>query len=112
VRIHPQDLPFIDVGTPDDYVAACRTLAAPDAAFIERGTRLVERGTADVQASIVWDDVTIGNDVRLVRTVVTDGVDVPDGSSWEDVILRRANTPAEPGEQQIGDLLVTPLRPL
>ena len=86
---------FLDIGTPADYFATCRRLAAHE-------------GTPLPDDSILWDDVVIGSGARLRRSIVTDGVRVPAGD-WSDVILRRADGVLEPFERRHGDVAVAPL---
>jgi NDP-sugar pyrophosphorylase family protein len=111
VRIYPCASPFLDIGTPADYVATCRTLATAETGFLERGLRVEVHPTARVRDTIAWDDVVIEAGAYLDNVVVTDGVRVPAGSRWEHAILRKAESPADAGERIIGDLAVTSLVP-
>jgi NDP-sugar pyrophosphorylase family protein len=110
VRVWVCASPFLDIGTPEDYVSTCRTLATSFDGFIERGANVRKHATADVHETIAWDDVEIDADVHLRNVLLTDGVRVPAGSRWEGVILRRADGVLCEGEQTVGDLAVTPLR--
>ncbi len=60
--------------------------------------------------SLLWDDVSIGEEARLEDCIVGDGVAIPAGS----VFRRRAIVctevePAGPSETRVGDLLVAEL---
>ena len=54
----------------------------------------------------MWDDVDVGVDVRLHRCVVTDGVRVPAGSSWEHATIRIASGELTDAERRVGDLAI------
>jgi NDP-sugar pyrophosphorylase family protein len=43
--------------------------------------------SAIVEESIIWDDVTIGKNSRVVRSVIGDGVTVADGKQYENVVV-------------------------
>lgn len=86
---------FLDIGTPADYFAACRRMAADEGAPLPND-------------SILWDDVVVDSGARLRRSIVTDGVRVPAGD-WSDVILRRAEGELEPFERRHGELAIAPL---
>ncbi len=109
VRVHAWDLPFLDVGTPEDYFAASLALADGRNDFLERGRRTRVDPTAIVRKSIVWDDVTIERGVHLDHTIVADGATVPVNTRWERVVLRSPTAPLAPTEQLIGTLAVSPL---
>lgn len=109
VRVHPCTSSFLDIGTAADYVASCRSLAAPGAGLIEQGARVRLAPTASVRDTIAWDDVEIGEGAGVDQSILTDGVVVPPGSRWRQVILRRAEGARGPNDQQVGSLYVTPL---
>ena len=111
VRVHVCASSFLDIGTVQDYVETCRSLAQPGASLIERGARTNVHPAAQVHDTIVWDDVEIDEGARVHNSVVTDGVHVPAGSQWDNVILRRADGACGPGERQVGELVVTSLGP-
>lgn len=108
VRLHVCETPFLDIGTPADYVATCR-LMSRTREILECGERTEIDQTAHVDDSILWDDVHIGPDVHLRGVIVTDGVHLPAGQRWENVILRRGTGTPGLGEHRSGDLIVTPL---
>ena len=110
IRVFPCETEFHDIGTPADYFETSLRLAASGAGDLEpgRGTRIDP--TASVERTILWDDVDVGAGVRLRDCIVTDGVRVPDGSSWERVTIRSAlaDSPLNGDERRVGDLLVAP----
>lgn len=109
VRVHACDLPFLDVGTPEDYFAASHVLADGRSDVLEQGRNARVHSTAVVKQSILWDDVTIEAGARLDRTIVTDGVRVPANTRWQQVILRNPTGTLAPMEQLIGELAVSPI---
>lgn len=46
--------------------------------------------TASVRDSIMWDNVRVGEDVNLYRTILADDVEVPDGTHFENAAIVRA----------------------
>jgi ADP-glucose pyrophosphorylase len=56
--------------------------------------------------SVVWDDVEVEARAQLYRCVVTDGVRVPAGSSWEHATIRVARGELTAGERLVGDLAI------
>ncbi len=113
VRAVATDASFIDIGTPADYLAASLTFAGaaadapPGPGSPLTGSRTSVAPSARVVRSVLWDDVTVGEDAVLTECVVADGVHVPPGARWR----RRAAVPAmccaaEPGDEIIGDVLL------
>jgi len=83
VRAFISQASFLDIGTPRDYVDTNVAIAAAEG--IEpwtRGARVRIAASARVSRSILWDDVTIGEDAVLDECVVTDGVSVPAGARY------------------------------
>lgn len=89
IRAHRVDAPFLDIGTPDDYLNACFRLA-PDH---QRTSRLIveppwddEQAAADVAVDalvldcVVWPGARIERGARLERCVVLSGAVVPAGT--------------------------------
>jgi NDP-sugar pyrophosphorylase family protein len=74
IRVFPTSAPFLDVGTPADYLSAVLDLA---------GTDVVVEGSATIAPSavlrrcVVWNGVTIAAGTRLTDSVVLPGLIVP-----------------------------------
>lgn len=77
---------FWDIGTVDDYWRTSRAFSAGEAAT---GTGVCIAPSARVTRSIVWDDVSIGDHAVIDECIVTDGVQVPEGSAHTRAILLR-----------------------
>lgn len=81
IRVWPVDAPFLDIGTPDDYLDACFALASPEA----RAARVIIESP--------WDDETppaqIAADARLTDCVVWPGASVASGVQLERCVVMR-----------------------
>jgi NDP-sugar pyrophosphorylase family protein len=83
VRAFVTEASFLDIGTPRDYVDTNVAIAAAEG--IEpwtRGARVRVAASARVVRSILWDDVTVGEEAVLEECVVTDGVTIPAGARY------------------------------
>jgi NDP-sugar pyrophosphorylase family protein len=109
VRASVTSAEFFDIGTPEDYLRTSLLLSARDPRA-RTGHRARLDPHATVIDSIVWDDVQVEANVRLHRCVVTDGVRVPAGSSWEHLTMRLAGGELAPGEHIIDGVAVGALR--
>jgi mannose-1-phosphate guanylyltransferase len=71
IRGYCVDLPFVDVGTPRDYLAAALALAGPGSDnAVETGSRI--DGTARLTRSVVWQRSSVGPGCVLEDCVVAD----------------------------------------
>ena len=98
VRAFVTEAEFFDIGTPDDYLSTCLRLGIRDSGF---GIR--------VQESVVWEDVEVPDDARLRRCILTDGVRVPAGVSWENRTIRVAHGELMKSERLVGELATGPI---
>lgn len=104
VRVFAGGGVFHDIGTPLDYLAAALRLGTGAGAIAPDAGHLVD--------SVLWDGVTVGPSASLTRCIVTDGVDVPAGSTWVEQTLRRADgAPPGAAETHIGHIIAGPLAP-
>ena len=117
VRAFVTSAEFFDIGTPQDYLATSLVLgnresglgireAGSDASARLYGARTHVDAGARVEDCVLWDDVQVEADVWLRRCIVTDGVRVPAGSSWENATIRVADGELTPGERFVGGLAV------
>lgn len=67
VKIWPVDVPFLDVGTPEDYRDAVFALAGTDV-VAERGAGVDP--TATLRRCVVWSGTTVGAGARLTDCIV------------------------------------------
>jgi NDP-sugar pyrophosphorylase family protein len=89
IRAHCVDEPFLDVGTPDDYLDACFRLAPAhqrDARLIVEAPWDDEQAAADIAADamlldcVVWPGARVERGARLERCVLLSGAVVPAGT--------------------------------
>jgi len=85
VRIAPVTTTFDDIGTPEDYRRTCLRIAAAEHRHA-CGARVSIAPSARVIDSVLWDDVTVGEDAMVEGCVLTSGTFVPAGSRWRGVV--------------------------
>jgi NDP-sugar pyrophosphorylase family protein len=102
---------FHDVGTPADYLQACLAVAAAEGLDdLPRGAASRVAPGARLVRSVVWDDVTIGEECEVVESVVADGVRVPRGTRLaHTAVVPAAGRTAGPGEVIRDGMLMAPL---
>lgn len=93
VRAHRVAAPFVDVGTPRDYLAA--VLAMPGKSGVD--SRAVIAPDAQVTNTVVWPGAAIGQHSTLDTCIVT-GVSVPPGFQARRSVLVPASV-VQPGEE-------------
>jgi NDP-sugar pyrophosphorylase family protein len=110
VRAWTTNATFADLGTPGDYLRTALRLAEPDdGEALLRGSRAHVDPRARVDASVLWDDVSVEAGASLLECVVTDGVRVPSGTSWRRMTLRRVEGPLTPHEERTASLAAAPI---
>jgi mannose-1-phosphate guanylyltransferase len=77
VMVWPVDVPFLDVGTPADYIDATVSLAGTDV-VIEQGAAV--DASAVLSRCVVWKGATVGSGARLTDCVVLTGARVDAGT--------------------------------
>jgi NDP-sugar pyrophosphorylase family protein len=109
VRAFVSGAAFRDIGTAADYLDTCLDVARiehSEACLMGRGVMAADG--ALITDCVVWDDVRVGRGATLDRSVVASGVSIPAGASYRRSVVRlRGDHPTEPGEQIVGDLLVS-----
>jgi len=78
VMVWPVDAPFLDVGTPADYLNAVFSLAGRD--VVIEGDAVVDP-SATLRRCVVWDGAIIGPGARLTDCVVLSGASVAPGTT-------------------------------
>ena len=106
VMARSSDASWLDIGTPADYLATCVAVAAHEGQPLTPGTGASLSSSANVDGSVLWDDVTLDDDVHVSSSVVCDGVHLEAGTSWHDVTIRVAGVDLAPGERRVGHLAV------
>jgi NDP-sugar pyrophosphorylase family protein len=112
VRAWVADGAFYDIGSVADYLETVLELAEPGREDALGGARLRIAPTASISRTILWDDVSVGEDCVLHECVIADGVHVPAGSELTRcAIVPVASGPPLPGAERRGDLLVARFEP-
>jgi len=107
---HHVDGTFYDIGTPADYVATDRAVAAEEGTPWPRvGARTIVHPTASVKRSILWDDVDVGPNCTITDCVVADGVRLPSDTVLHRQLIIPASDRSVSGATQVGDALAIPL---
>ena len=106
VRVHVAPAEFHDIGTPDDYLRTSLLFSRREGSGTLVGPGARVDPSARVEDSVLWDDVEVGPGSMLKQCIVTDGVQVPEDTSWVGVSLRRAAGELAPGERRIGNLAI------
>ena len=98
---------FSDIGTPRDYLETSLALAAIEGDRLTEGRAISVSPSAGVIRTALWDDVSVGPDVRLADCIVCDGVSVPAGARYaRSAIVRAEGIVPNQGDRIEGDLLV------
>lgn len=110
VRVRPSAVAFHDIGTPADYLATVRTVAAAEGRALDRGDNVTIAEDAEVTGTVVWNDVTVGAGAVVCDSVLADGVRVPPGRRLSRVaVVPRAVVPRGARGEADGDLWIAPL---
>jgi mannose-1-phosphate guanylyltransferase len=98
VRVFRTGAEFFDIGTPADYLDTVATLAERENKPIDRGRHCAVAADAQLDRTILWDNVTIEPGVALSNCIVTDGVRVPSGARHDrcSIVMTERGMIAEP----------------
>jgi mannose-1-phosphate guanylyltransferase len=110
VRVWSSAVAFHDVGTPADYLATVRTVAAAEHRALDHGEQVAVAAGADVTGTVIWNDVAVGAGAVVRDSVLADGVTVPPGRHLSRVAaVPRALVPAGARGEADGGLWIVPL---
>lgn len=101
IRAFVTSAEFFDIGTPADYLSTALRFGGSGV----RGSEVA----GHLHDCVVWDDVEVHETASLERCILTDGVRVPAGSSWEQMTIRVAHGELMPSERLVGELAVGPI---
>lgn len=88
IAAHVTDANWFELSTIPRYLDI--SLAMMEGRDVFRGLNCEVANGSSVRDSIMWDDVTIGEEVSLYRTIVADGVIIEDGEHFENAAIVRA----------------------
>jgi len=89
IAAHVTDANWFELSTMPRYLDI--TLAMLDGKENCIGTGCKISDSATVRDSILWDDVTVSDDVHLYRTILADGVTIEPGSHFENAAIVNAD---------------------
>jgi NDP-sugar pyrophosphorylase family protein len=105
------DVPFVEIGTPADYLRANAIVAREeglDPYTPGKGASIA--ATARVTRSILWDDVVVEEDAVVDECILADGVRVPRGTYWHRSAIVRAHGRLQQGPERLeGENLIAPV---
>lgn len=85
---HITDANWFELSTIPRYLDI--SLAMMNGANVCAGENCVVSGRATVRDSVMWDNVSIGDDAHLYRTIIADDVRIEPGEQFENVAIVRA----------------------
>jgi NDP-sugar pyrophosphorylase family protein len=88
IAAHVTDGNWYELSTIPRYLDI--SLAMMNGQDVFSGANFSTKPSATIRDSVIWDDVTIGDDVSLYRTIIADGVSIPAGESYENAAIVRA----------------------
>lgn len=80
LRAYVSSTEFFDIGSPVDYLTTALTFAAREGRPLDVGAGCDIAADARIEASVLWNNVTVGRGASLSHCVVADGVRVPEGA--------------------------------
>ena len=106
VAAYVSNASFQDIGTAADYFGTSIAMAETEGDHL-RGSRTTIEDSAHVVRTVMWDDVSVGQDARLTDCVLGDRVHIPAGADFARcaIVPLEGRTPAA-GERITGKLLV------
>jgi len=89
VRVFPIGGDFHDIGTPADYLRTAQRLARAEGRALDLGAGTRIGAGAQVERSVLWDRVCVGEGARLIDCIVTDDVVIPPGVHYHRMAITR-----------------------
>ncbi|MGH9819271.1 MAG: hypothetical protein ACRD43_03800, partial [Pyrinomonadaceae bacterium] len=88
VAAHITEASWFELSTIPRYLDI--SLAMMDGANVHWGDNFRAAAGAHIRDSVIWDDVTVGENVSLYRTIIADGVTIEPGEHFENAAIVRA----------------------
>lgn len=89
IAVHITDAGWFELSTIPRYLDI--SLAMMNGASVHAGENCIVSGRATVRDSIMWDNVSIGDDAHLYRTIIADDVVIEPGEQFENAAIVRAD---------------------
>lgn len=87
IGVHITDANWYELSTIPRYLDISLAMGLP----VQAGNNCLVSGRATVKDSIMWDNVTIGDDAHLYRTIIADNVKIEAGEHYENAAIVRAD---------------------
>lgn len=88
IAVHITDANWFELSTIPRYLDV--SLEMMNGASVLAGNNCIVSGRAVVKDSIMWDNVSIGDDAHLYRTIIADNVRIEAGEHFENAAIVRA----------------------
>lgn len=88
IAVHITDANWFELSTIPRYLDV--SLEMMKGASVLAGENCIVSGRATIKDSIMWDNVKIGDDAHLYRTIIADDVVIPAGEHFENAAIVRA----------------------
>jgi NDP-sugar pyrophosphorylase family protein len=88
IGAHVTDANWFELSTIPRYLDI--SLAMMNGSNVWNGGNFNAASTAQIRDSVIWDDVTIGEDASLYRTIIADDVTIEPGEHFENAAIVRA----------------------
>lgn len=85
IAVHITDANWFELSTIPRYLDI--SLAMMNGASVCAGKNCIVSGRATVKDSVMWDNVSIGDDAQLYRTIIADGVKIEAGEHFENAAI-------------------------
>ena len=85
IAAHVADGNWFELSTIPRYLDI--SLAMMNGEMLHTGANCSVAESSSIRVSVFWDNVSIGEDVSLYRTIIADGVRIEDGESFENVAI-------------------------
>ncbi|MBX7170131.1 MAG: NDP-sugar synthase [Pyrinomonadaceae bacterium] len=87
IAVHITDANWYELSTIPRYLDISLAMGPR----VQAGNNCLVSGRATVKDSIMWDNVTIGDDAHLYRTIIADNVRIEPGEHFENAAIVRAD---------------------
>lgn len=89
IAVHITDANWFELSTIPRYLDI--SLAMMNGASVQAGENCLISGRASVRDTVMWDNVSIGDDAHLYRTIIADNVRIEAGEHIENAAVVRAD---------------------
>lgn len=89
IAAHVTDANWFELSTIPRYLDISLAMMNGNDVFLGENSRIAS--SAKLTDSVVWDNVTVGEDAALYRTIVADGVEIGPGEHFENAAIVRAD---------------------